>query len=305
MVARLAGPGVAVSEQVAIAPWLTMRIGGRVRCLVNFTTSKPLAEFLQNRSAMPLPLIILGGGSNVVFTSGLTEAIVVIVSTKGIKRAAENLLWVEAGTRNVSLLSWCGKHGAGGLDFLAGIPGTVGGAAAVNAGAFGRSLAEIISAAEVIDERGRLQSIGRDEFGFAYRDSRFKYGNVVLLRVALSCFPEKSAEIAAKVRSRLEYRKKNHPSYRLFSAGCFFKNPLQGASRISAGKLIEECGLKGLRQGGMEISTKHGNFLINRGQATFVDLQRLEEKIKETVFAKTGITLEREVIYVSTAGEKI
>jgi UDP-N-acetylmuramate dehydrogenase len=141
-------------------------------------------------------------------------------------------------------------------------------------------------------------------FGFRYRDSNFKLGNETLLALRLRHEPGSSEAIAARTREHLEYRVSRHPSYRLASAGCFFKNPQVGGAKMPAGKIIEESGLKNATQGALAVAAEHANFLLNRGGGTFADLRQLEERIRAAVAARTGIVLEREVIYVTPDGRK-
>jgi UDP-N-acetylenolpyruvoylglucosamine reductase len=115
---------------------------------------------------------------------------------------------------------------------------------------------------------------------------------------------EEKTIIAGKIKANMDYRLARHPSYRLHSAGCFFKNPMFEGAKRSAGKIIEECGLRDLAVGGLTIAGAHANFMINDGNATFKELQRLEKKIQTAVKTSTGIDLAREVIYVSAAGKK-
>ncbi len=136
-------------------------------------------------------------------------------------------LEVECGVRNQPFLSWCAAQGAGGFEFLSGIPGTLGGAAAVNAGAFGRSMADVLLGADILDAGGKRRAVDAGYFGFSYRDSRFKFGKDILLSLRLAFRPESESAISKKIRENLEYRLARHPSYRLASAGCFFKNPLR------------------------------------------------------------------------------
>jgi len=305
------------SENAPIAPHLYFRIGGAVSLLVFTSSTAQLAAVLRKLIADPLgegpegrlPCLVLGGGSNIAFSDGLTRAAVVLAQTAPPPHAPVRLLddrslQVECGMRNQPFLAWCAANGAGGLEFLSGIPGTLGGAAAVNAGAFGRSLSDVLLGGDIVDEAGDVRAVDAGHFGFRYRDSRLKFGRETLLALRLSFVPEEEAAIAKKVKDNLDYRVKRHPSYRLASAGCFFKNPLSGSVKTSAGKIIEECGLKKMSCGDLEVAEEHGNFLVNRGKGTFADLRRLEENIRDSVAARTGIVLEREVIYVSPDGEK-
>jgi UDP-N-acetylmuramate dehydrogenase len=309
---------IAFSVDAPIAPHLYFKIGGVVSMLIPNSTSVQLAAVLKKLSADPLdgglrvklPFLVIGGGSNIAFADGLTRAVVLLTQPAAAAGGAPVLLpdgrsiRVSGGMRNQPFLSWCAAHGAGGLEFLSGIPGTVGGAAAVNAGAFGRSLADVLLGADIIGADGKPAAVDDGYFAFGYRGSRFKFGAETLLALRLKYSPDDQTVIEKKIRENLEYRQARHPSYRLASAGCFFKNPLLDGVKTSAGKIIEDCGLKKMTVGGLAVATEHANFLLNRGRGTFADLQRLEERIRESVAARTGIVLEREVIYVSPEGEK-
>jgi UDP-N-acetylmuramate dehydrogenase len=301
---------IAFSENAAIGPHLYFKIGGTVSLLIPCNSAAQLAAVTQEVIAGKLPYLVIGGGSNIAFGDGPTRVAVLLAqsATAGSAAAVRLLdgrtLEVECGVRNQPFLSWCAAQGAGGFEFLSGIPGTLGGAAAVNAGAFGRSMADVLLGADILDAGGGKRAVDADDFGFSYRDSRFKFGKDILLSLRLAFRPESEAAISKKIRENLEYRLARHPSYRLASAGCFFKNPLRGGVKSSAGKIIEECGLKDMTVGGMSVAAEHGNFLLNRGQASFADLQLLEKQIRSAVVARTGVVLEREVIYVAADGSK-
>jgi UDP-N-acetylmuramate dehydrogenase len=296
-------------ENAAIGPFLYFKIGGKVSLLVVCTSPDQLAACLQKIINEKIPYLVIGGGSNIAFNDGLTRAVVLVYQGAAEKTTAARLLdhqslQVDGGVKNQPFLSWCISHGVGGLEFLSGIPGTLGGAAAVNAGAFGHSMADVLQGADIVDEHGTIRAVDAGYFAFRYRDSRFKFGNEVILSLRLKFSNMDKEVISSKVKENLNYRLTRHPSYQHPSAGCFFKNPLLAAGKRSAGKIIEECGLKNMTVGGMSVAAEHGNFLLNRGNASFDDLQRLERQIKAAVAARTGIDLEREVIYVSAGGKK-
>jgi UDP-N-acetylmuramate dehydrogenase len=301
---------IAFSAEAPIAPHLYFKIGGTVSLLIPSLSPGQRTSVLKKLSSEKLPYLVIGGGSNIAFADGLTRAVVLLTpSAPAVSEAAVFLadgrsFQVDSGVRNQPFLSWCAANGAGGLEFLSGIPGTLGGAAAVNAGAFGRSLGDVLLGADIVDAAGNAKTVDAGYFAFSYRSSRFKFGDETLLALRLKYSPEDGAVIAEKTRENLEYRLARHPSYRLASAGCFFKNPLLGGVKTSAGKIIEECGLKKMAVGGLAVAEEHANFLLNRGGGTFADLQRLEEKIRESVAARTGIVLEREVIYVNADGKR-
>jgi UDP-N-acetylmuramate dehydrogenase len=308
LVAWLREQRIDFHENAAIGPLLYFKIGGRVSLLVVCASAGQLAACLQKIIHEKIPYLVIGGGSNIAFSDGLTRAVVLVYQGAAKKAAARLLdghsLQVDGGVKNRLFLSWCAAHGAGGLEFLSGIPGTVGGAAAVNAGAFGRSLADVLLGADIVDGRGRIVAVDAAYFAFTYRDSRFKLGGDVILSLRLKFCAEEGTVIAGKIKENMAYRLAHHPSYRLHSAGCFFKNPLVGGAKRPAGKIIEGCGLKDLVVGGLTVADAHANFLVNNGSATFKELQCLEKKIKTSVKKRTGISLEREVIYVSARGKK-
>ena len=308
LVAWLREQQIAFSENASIGPHLYFKIGGTVSLLVTCPAAAQLAAVAQKAMAGKLPYLVIGGGSNIAFGDGLTRVVVLLAQAPAaaspIRFLDGRTLEVESGVRNQPFLSWCAANGAGGLEFLSGIPGTLGGAAAVNAGAFGRSMADALSGAELVDAQGLGRTVDSGYFAFSYRDSRFKFGKEILLSLRLKFSPEHGAVISKKIKDNLEYRLAHHPSYRLASAGCFFKNPLLQGVKSSAGKIIEACGLKNMTVGGLSVADEHGNFLLNRGNATFQDLQRLEKEIRAAVAERTGILLEREVIYVAADGSK-
>jgi UDP-N-acetylmuramate dehydrogenase len=120
----------------------------------------------------------------------------------------------------------------------------------------------------------------------------------------LACTPDTREAIAEKIGKNVQYRNAHHPAYRLHSAGCFFQNPTVGDGRVSAGRIIEACGFKGRRFGGVEVAAAHANFLLNRENARFAELEEAERTIVEAVRSRRGITLHREIIYVSPSGKK-
>ena len=309
LVSWLRGQRMAFQENAAIGPLLYFKIGGKVSLLVTCTSPAQLAACLQKIIAEKIPYLVIGGGSNIVFNDGLTRAVVLLYQggaekTTAARRLDEQTLQVDGHVRNQLFLSWCAVHGAGGLEFLSGIPGTVGGAAAVNAGAFGHSLADVLLGADIVDARGKIIAVAAGHFAFEYRASRFKFGNETILSLRMRFDEAEADDISKKIKDHLDYRMSRHPSYRLPSAGCFFKNPLLATGKGSAGKIIEACGLKNLSIGGMAVAAEHGNFLLNRGNASFADLLGLENEIRAAVAARTGIELEWEVVYVSTDGKK-
>lgn len=283
---------------------VTMNIGGRVKLLVTVEKDKHLRDLAVEIQKKKIPHVLIGGGSNVVFSDTYSPIVVIVNRTTGIALDDEYHLRVSSGVTNHDLIRWCKENGLSGLEFLAGVPGTIGGASAVNAGAFGTSLSDVLESARIIDEGGACHTVSHPFFRYQYRNSVFKMGNKIILTVSLRCRRADPVHISAQVNANLKYRKENHPPYSQFTAGCFFKNPLINRQRVSAGKLIEASRLKGMRFPHLQISDKHANFIVNTGKAGFQELRDLEKEICQRVMENTGNLLEREVIYITTGGKK-
>jgi UDP-N-acetylmuramate dehydrogenase len=289
-----------------IKPYLTMGIGGKVKLIIVVFHLSQLKDLLCFLHANGYPFILLGGGSNVILHDAFTAVPVIINRTAGIvKHEREHLVKVNSGVLNRDFLNRAIKNRVGGMDFLAGIPGTIGGAAAVNAGSFGQSIDAVLEKAEIFTPHsGEIKTVDRNYFQFEYRNSIFKYGSEVILDVFLKYMDEDSEKIREKVKTKLRYRQEKHPPWNVHTAGCFFKNPVIDDKKISAGKLIESAGFKGTNHNRLEVSEVHANFILNKGGGSFEDILALEKNITRTVRAQKDILLEREVIYISPQGKK-
>ena len=289
-----------------VGPYLTIGIGGKVKTLVVVHHTPQLIDLLRFLHTNKYSFILLGGGSNVVFPDQFTPLPVIVNRTNGIIKLDElRLVKVDSGVLNKDFISWAIENGTDSFDFLAGIPGTIGGAAAVNAGSFGLSISMVLEKADIfIPRTSEIRTVGSDYFQFSYRNSKFKFGDEVILAVYLRYTDAESDVIRKKVTEKIKYRKEKHPPLGVLTAGCFFKNPIIGNEKLSAGKLIEGAGFKGTVHNRLEVSGMHSNFVINRGGCTFSDICSLEEKIIRAVHEEKGITLEREVIYISPEGKK-
>lgn len=287
-----------------IKSFLSLRIGGKVRFIIIIRNNSDLEALLSHLHENRQTFVLLGGGSNVICSNHYSDLTVIINRTSEILKIAEKKIKVNAGVTNANLLTWNIEHNIGGMEFLAGIPGTIGGAAAVNAGAFGKATADILEKADIFSDQGEIKTVPPAYFQYGYRESVFKYGREVILNVYLKFEKAGSKDIRKKVKENIRYRKDNHPSYKEHTAGCFFKNPVDKGRKISAGKLIENSCLKGMAYKDLLISPAHANFLINRGDASFSDIEEFSEQIRQKVFQENGIHLEREVIYISPDGNK-
>jgi UDP-N-acetylmuramate dehydrogenase len=267
----------------------SFRIGGAAQYFVHVYTNKALRYVLRIIRDHDMQYFVIGAGTNLlVADKGFAGVILKLggvfkrmVMRNGLCRCGSGILVDD-------LLKAAARKSYGGLEFMAGIPGTLGGAIKGNAGAFGRSIADFTESITIIDETGCERNMVKQEIGFSYRESRVRNGNIITM-VNLQMRKEKQKTIQLRIKKNLMIRKRKHPTG--YSAGSFFKNPPGHA----AGRLIEECGLKGLSIGGAEISEKHGNYIINRGQANAADVIALARVVQQRVHKKTGVRLEREV----------
>jgi UDP-N-acetylmuramate dehydrogenase len=283
----------------------TFRIGGLADAWVRADDRPALARVLQVCRGAEVRTWLLGRGSNVLVSDqGLRGVVICLGGELAEVRRRETEdggpvtgLACGAGATLDALAAFAEQEGLVGAEFLAGIPGTVGGGLHSNAGAFGRSLGDIVTSVTALDPEGNEQTLTGAGIHREYRQPMIEQG-LIAVSVTMELQSGKP-EPAAAIR---EQRWSKHPKEP--SAGSFFRNPRTGdGGRVPAGKLIEQCGLKGRTIGGARVSEKHANFLINTGRARFADVYELVQVIKATVEEKTGILLEEEVQYLPGPGE--
>ena len=292
-----------ITPRPALAPLTTLRLGGYA--LAEIRLDRPedcgrLPEALAAAGGLPC---VLGGGSNLLIHDGALP-ITVLRPLFGAKDAEPEVLGEEesdgirrvlfragAGMPMPRLLAWCAKKGLSGLEGLIGVPGRLGGAVAMNAGAYGGELKDVLTEVTFLDETLKLRTLPVTELAMGYRTSVFeKNPSWCVVSATVTLQPGDAAQILAQMQDYLQRRKDKQP-LEWPSAGSTFKRP-QGAF---AGKLIEECGLRGFTVGGAQISEKHCGFVINKGGATCADVVALTEEVKRIVREKTGFVLEREI----------
>lgn len=265
----------------------TLGIGGPARYFFEANTVEDLAEALRACKQEKIPYILLGKGSNTLFDDRGFCGLVILNRILGIEEEGD-LIHVGAGYSFSLLGVQMARKGRAGLEFASGIPGTVGGAVYMNAGANGGDTQSIIVAVDYVTESGDIERIMREKMAFGYRTSSFQKIKGAIARATFRLSPSQDAR--KKQLEIIEYRTRTQP-YSDKSAGCVFRNPMP----TSAGALIDQCGLKGVKIGGAEVSTLHANFIVNKGGATAADVLALADRIKTQVFEKTGVALEMEV----------
>lgn len=267
----------------------TLGIGGPARYFLEVSTVEELADVIGECNRENIPYILLGKGSNTLFDDRGFCGAVISNRILGLQEEGD-LIHVGAGYSFSLLGVQMARKGRAGLEFASGIPGTVGGAVYMNAGANGGETANLLVSVQYVTETGEVRRYLRDEMTFGYRSSSFQKlkGAIAGASFRLGACPDarkKQLEI-------IEYRTRTQP-YSDKSAGCMFRNPASS----SAGALIDKCGLKGLKIGGAEVSLLHANFIVNKGGATAADVLELAARIKAQVLEMTGVALEMEVRY--------
>ena len=283
-----------------VARYTTARIGGPADALVEATSAKELKNLVIAARKWELPITILGGGANVLVSDTGVRGLVIINRAKRIEFRENALVWCESGTVLPTLARECVTRGLAGLEWAVGVPGTVGGAVVGNAGAHGRDIAADLISATVLNEANEAVEWSGNDLQFEYRNSRIKRDArsggyaprntpYVILAATFQLTHSDPSELAKKADEFNDYRRRTQPPGA--SLGSMFKNPPGEA----AGRLIDQCGLKGMRAGDAEISTVHANFFVNHGQASASDVKALIDLAQQRVKEKFGIELELEI----------
>lgn len=269
----------------------TIGIGGPARWYVEVRTIAEMQKALHHAFEQKLRVFILGKGSNTLFDDKGFDGLVIHNKISFCNEASPGIFHVGAGYSFSRLGAQTARQGWSGLEFASGIPGSVGGAVFMNAGANGAETCESLLSVDFVTENGELKRLESQEIEFSYRHSSFQSIKGAIVGAVFSLTPAPNAK--EKQLSIIEYRTKTQP-YGEKSAGCMFRNPPSHA----AGALIETCGLKGKTQGEAQVSPLHGNFLINTDQASSADVLSLIKEIQKKVKEKYGIELESEVRYI-------
>jgi len=299
-----------LKENIPLAKFTSFNIGGRAKYFFEGNNKREIIKAVSLAKQEDLPFFILGGGSNLLVDDKGYQGLVIKIQNSGVNIQKENSNFkvaAGAGTSLSLLVSNAAENGLSGLEWTVGIPGTLGGAIYGNAGAFGKSMKDVVKEVEVFDAKDlQVKIYSLEDCRFDYRESIFKKDkNLIILSAVLELKKGEKKEIENKMKRYLSERKKKQPMG-FACAGSVFKNPsfAQTSRRfmtdreLSAGELIERCGLKGRSIGGAKISEKHANFIINLGKAKFSDVRRLIDLIKKRVRSKFGIELEEELQYL-------
>lgn len=279
-------------ENEPLSKHTTFRVGGPARCLVIPNSKQSLVETMKLINKYELPFKVIGRGSNLLPSDRLFEGIIVKCD-KGLDHVEIDgtQVTVGAGVSTILLANKVAKCELAGLEFISGVPGAVGGAIYMNAGAYNREIQDVLVKALILDEAGELKWLTVEEMGFSYRQSILQtHKNWIVVEAVLQLEKGSYEEIMELMKARKVRRIESQPT-NLPSAGSTFRNPLPHYSW----QLIEKSGLRGVRIGGAEVSQKHCNFIVNVGGATATDIYELIQHVQAVVFEKHGIQLHPEV----------
>ncbi|MFZ5797367.1 MAG: UDP-N-acetylmuramate dehydrogenase [Desulfobulbaceae bacterium] len=280
----------------------TLRAGGKAEAFIQASSLAELCRLIVWLEREEIAWRMIGRGSNILVGSqGFAGVLVTLGGVFCEIRREEGdpeqpgleKIRVGAGCATGRLVGWCARHGLAGLEFMAGIPGSVGGAVAMNAGAWGGEIGNLVETVTFVGRRGQVRTVPRQELGFSYRcmqPVQPELDGAAVVEVVLHLRQGDPREIHDRCRELVARRKAKQPAG-VASAGSFFKNP----PGDSAGRLIDAAGLKGLQRGGAMVSTRHANFIVNTGTASAEDIIGLMQEIQERVYRFSGVRLEPEV----------
>lgn len=280
-----------IQKNVPLKEHTTFKTGGKARYLISPRSAGEIKFIISLCNEHHLNWYIIGRGSNIIVSDKGFNGLIIKIQDdfNDIEVDGENMN-VQSGALLSQIAITALEHDLTGLEFAAGIPGSLGGAVVMNAGAYDGEMSQIVKGLRAVNSRGDFVYLEKEDLKFGYRNSLFKQESYVILEVDLKLKKGNHEEIQAKMKEFSERRKEKQP-LRYPSAGSVFKRP----EGYFAGKLIEDAGLKGLRIGDAQVSPLHAGFIVNLGQATSQDILDLIAVIKNTVYEKFGVQLEEEV----------
>ncbi|TSC56049.1 MAG: UDP-N-acetylenolpyruvoylglucosamine reductase [Parcubacteria group bacterium Greene0714_21] len=305
-------PGVC--KDVPLAPHTTFQIGGKARYFFVAKSSRDILKAAGAAKKLRISFFILGEGSNVLISDqGFNGLVIKILNTK--YQILNTRLYAEAGVSFPAIVLAAGKKGLAGLEWAGGLPGTVGGAVRGNAGAFGGEVKDSLVSVECVDEKGGIRKLSNKECQFSYRSSIFKHKKWIVLSAVFQLKKGNKKLIEEAAQDHIRYRKERHP-LEFPNAGSIFKNcdlkliPLKLQDFVKPAVkvdpfpvvptafLVHQAGLKGLRQGGAQVSEKHPNYMVNLGGARAKDVRTLIEKVKRAIKKRFSVNLEEEIEFL-------
>lgn len=292
VVEAIKNTGCEVELNVCLATYTSFKIGGNCRYIIKPNTITQIEQVILVLKQNQIPYYFLGNGSNVLVSDDGYDGAIILLSNQfaNITLLDNQTIECEAGITLTKLCHFALEHSLSGLEFAFGIPGTVGGAVYMNAGAYGGEIKDVIESCTYLDENNQVKTINKCDMNLSYRHSIFTNTKCCILKAVFKCNIESKSSIKEKMDDYITRRKTKQP-LEYPSAGSTFKRPVGNY----ASALIEQCGLKGYSVGGAMVSTKHSGFVINTGYATCKDVLTLVDDIKNIVLEKTGYVLDCEI----------
>lgn len=276
---------------VPMKNYTSFKIGGNADVMVFPKDEDELINVIEFASGKDFPVFVIGRGTNLLVRDNGIRGVVVNLSDgfKEISWLEHNMAAVGSGVMLVELVNMCVDRGLSGLEFAVGIPGTIGGAVFMNAGAYGGEIKDVVEKVEAVDLNGRRHSFDNAALKFSYRRCDLPE-NMIITKAHMRFKKDSAGDIKKRIREFKE-RRKSVQAVNLPNAGSIFKNP----EGNFAGRLIEESGLKGIKSGDAQISDVHGNYIVNLGKASAMDVLTLIAVARDKVFKETGVLLETEI----------
>ena len=274
--------------QEPLASITSLQVGGPADALVSPFDLEDVIRVIQGARTYGIPIVVLGGTNVIIRDKGIRGIVMQLNRLTGIHEEHDQLVYAQAGVRLPRLMQFALSHHLSGMEWAAGIPGTVGGGVVMNAGTRLGEMQDVLSAVDLVNIRGRQVRVEASNLSFSYRKTKLPKGIVVGAWIQLQSATK--GKIQSVTKSYLQYRRSTQP-LTVPNAGSVFKNP----TGDSAGRLIEAAGLKGLRIMDAEVSPKHANFIVNRGAAKAAQVLALIRKVRQTVFRKLGVRLQLEL----------
>lgn len=282
-----------IDYNVPLKDYTSFKVGGPADIFLAPETPVALQKSLKSLSSEEISVFILGKGSNIIVGDRGIRGIVIYTGKLNQVEISENKIIAEAGITLSSLANKALEAGLTGLEFASGIPGTLGGALYMNAGAYGGEMKDVVTEADLFDYTGKEINLKKEELSLSYRHSIIQEKKLVITRVHLELKPGNRKKIKSRMQELNEKRREKQP-LEWPSAGSSFKRP----RGYYAGPLIEKAGMKGTRIGDAQVSEKHAGFIINLGNATASDILKLIKKVQQEVYKNSGVKLEPEPKFI-------
>ena len=287
-----------VRRNIRLKDYNSIHVGGPADYLAEVTTQTDLINLYRYCLEREIRMLAIGDGTNVFFSEKGFRGLVAVIRFGRIEQLGENCIRAESGAQFSELNRFCLEHSLTGCEFSSGIPGTVGGAIYGNAGAYGKNIGQCLSSAKILTADGKVKSVSNDYLEFSYRSSRLKRHPAIVLEAEFQFEPGDYAEIKKRIDDIVEIRRSKLPPETVRTAGSYFKNLKDDLGNpIAAATYLDAVGSKQASVGDAAVHIKHANIFYNKGRATAQDVLKLEEMLRELVYEKFGVRLEREVMY--------